>query len=41
MDFGTHAARDFIILVDCYTVWSGVVHMGSNTTTPRLLTPLK
>ena len=40
VDFCSYAANDFLILVDCYSDWPDIVHMGHNTTTPRLITAL-
>ena len=40
-DFCTHAAHKFLIIVDCFSDWPEIIHMGTNTTTPRLLTALK
>ena len=40
-DFCSYASQDFLILVDCYSDWPDVVHMGHNTTTLRLITALK
>ena len=34
VDFCSHAGHEFLIMVDCYTDWADVVHMGRNTTTP-------
>ena len=41
VDFCTYAGRDFLIVVDCFTDWPDVVYMGTNTTTPRVVTALK
>lgn len=41
IDFCSYAGRDFLISVDCHTDWPDIVYMGTNTTTPRLLTVLK
>ena len=32
-DFCSYASQDFLILVDCYSDWTDVIHMGHNTTT--------
>ena len=40
-DFCSYAANDFLILVDCYSDWPDIIHMGHNTTTPQLITALK
>ena len=40
-DFCSYAAHDFLISVDCYSDWPDIVHMGHNTTTPRLITALQ
>ncbi len=39
-DFCSYAAQDFLILVDCYSDWPDIIHMGHNTTTPRLTAAL-
>ena len=41
LDFCTHTAHEFLIIVDCFSDWPEIIHMGTNTTTPRLLTALK
>ena len=41
VDYCSYAGRDFLVLVDMCTDWPDIVVMGSNTTTPRLLTALK
>ena len=41
VDFCSYAGRDFLVLVDTCTDWPDIVFMGSNTTTPRLVTALK
>ena len=41
VDFCSYAGCDFLVLVDTCTDWADVVFMGTNTTTPRLLTALK
>ena len=40
-DFCSYASQDFLILVDCYSNWPDVIHMGHNITTLRLITALK
>ena len=40
-DFCSYAARDYLILVDCYTDWPDVIFMGTNTTTSRLIAALR
>ena len=40
VDFGTHAGHNFLIIVDCYTDWPDIIHMGHNTTTTHLITTL-
>ena len=41
VDFCSYAGRDFLVLVDACTDWPDIMFMGSNTTTPRLMTILK
>ena len=40
-DFCSYASQDFLILVDRYSDWPDVIHMGHNTNTLRLITALK
>ena len=40
-DFCSHAAHDFLILVDCYSDWPEIIAMGHSTTAPRLAMALK
>ena len=40
VDFCSYAGHDFLIIVDCHTDWPDIIHMGHNTTTPRLITAL-
>ena len=41
IDFCSYGGHDFLIIVDCFTDWPEIVHMGRNTTTPRLLIALR
>ena len=41
IDFCAYAGHDFLVLVDCYTDWPDVIHMGHSTTTRHLLAVLK
>ena len=36
VDFCSHTGHDFLLLVDCYTDWPDIVHMGHDTTTTQL-----
>ena len=40
IDFCSYAGHNFLIIVDCHTDWPDIIHMGNNTTTPRLITTL-
>lgn len=40
VDFCSYAGHEFLVIVDCYTDWPDIIHMGHNTTTPRLITTL-
>ena len=39
-DFCSYAGHNFLVIVDCYTDWPDIIHMGRNTTTPHLITTL-
>ena len=41
IEFCAYAGHDFLVLVDCYTDWPDVIHMGHSTTTHHLLAVLK
>ena len=41
IDFCSYGGHDFLIIIDCFTDWPEIVHMGRNTTTPRLLIALR
>ena len=41
VDFCSYAGNEFLIMVDCFTDWPDIIHMGRNTTTPRLMAALK
>ena len=41
VDFCSYAGNEFLIMVDCSTDWPDIIHMGRNTTTPRLIAALK
>ena len=41
VDFCSYGGHDFLVLVDCFTDWPEIVHMGRDTTTPRLITALR
>ena len=36
VDFCSHAGHDFLIVVDCYTDWPDIIHMGHDTTAMQL-----
>jgi len=38
--FCMSGGKQFLIIVDCYTDWSDVIPMGTNTTTQHLITTL-
>lgn len=40
VDFCSYAGHNFLVIVDCYTDWPDIIHMGHNTTTSRLITTL-
>ena len=41
VDFCSHAGHSFLVLVDCFTDWPDIVHLGHDATTPSLLAALR
>ena len=41
VDFCTYGGKQFLIIVDCYTDWPDIIPMGTNTSTPQLITALR
>ncbi len=40
-DFCTHAGRQYLVLVDCFSDWPDIIPMGNNTTAPQLTSVLR
>ena len=40
IDFCSYGGHQFLIIVDCFTDWPEIIHMGKNTTTSHLITAL-
>jgi transposase InsO family protein len=41
VDFASHAGRQFLITVDCFSDWPDIIHMGLDTTAPKTITVLR
>lgn len=39
--FCSYAGYEFFVMVDCHTDWPDIIHMGYNTTTPRVIAAMK
>ena len=40
VDFFTYGGRQFLVIIDCYTYWPGIIQMGTNTTASHLIAAL-
>ena len=41
VDFCSYGGQDYLIIVDCYTDWPDIIHMGHDTTAPQLIKALR
>ena len=39
-DFCSYVAKNYLVLVDCYTYWPTIVPMGTDTTAAKLITAM-